>query len=148
MPSMPSAEEEIFELMLSVHSGLSKPFEDYFRGEFTSLELNALCALCAGGPFTTTELAGILHIPRQQMSRTVEKLYERGCIERGECEEDRRKLLITVSPRTAESIRACRRRFEQEVRESLRGSGGAEYRKFLTAAEIVNRMLMRIPKKN
>lgn len=148
MPSIPSAEEEIFELMLSVHSGLSKRFEDYFRGEFTSLELNTLCVLCAGGPFTTTKLAEILHIPRQQMSRTVEKLYERGCIERGGCEEDRRKLLITVSPRTAENIRACRHRFAQEVREALRGCGSTEYQKFLTAAEVVNRMLTRIPKKS
>ena len=144
---MPSAEEEIFDPMLSVHRGLSKPFEDYFRGEFTSLELNALCALCAGGPFTMTELAAILHIPRQQMSRTVEKLYERGCIERVGCPDDRRKLLISVSARTAESIRACRRKFTQEVGDALRDSNGGEYRKFLIAAEVVNRMLMKMPKK-
>lgn len=143
---MPSADEDIFELMVSVQSGLSKPFENYFRGKFTSLELNALCVLYAGGSLTLTELASVLRVPRQQMSRTVEKLYERGCVERGGCPGDRRKLLISVSERTAESIRECRLRFTQEVGTALRNSGGDEYRKFLSAAEIVYRTLMKMPK--
>lgn len=143
---MPNAEKDIFNLMLSVRHRLSRPFEDCFRGEFTSLELNVLCALCAVGPLTATELAAALHIPRQQVSRTAERLYERGCIVRTGCPEDRRKLLISVSAGTAERIRACGKKIALEVCSAL-GASDEEYVRFLLAAEAVSRALARMPQK-
>lgn len=138
-------EENIFTLMLYVHRKLSKPFEGYFHGEFTSLQLNALCLLCACGPVTVSELARGLHVPRQQISRLVEKLYEDGRVVRRLDSADRRRVLISVSDETARHIGAGRERFLRSLRTDLGKIDVRDYREFQAAVEIINRVLTQIP---
>lgn len=141
------ADEDIFHFLVFVHRALAKPFEDYFKGKFTSLQLNALCVLCASGPMTMSELAASLHTPRQQMSRMIEKLYEDGHIIRGLDSSDRRKIRISVSEATAKYINEGRRKFDNALKSVMEGLSEEDYRDFNAAVRIVNRILTKIPQK-
>ncbi|MBW7571727.1 MarR family winged helix-turn-helix transcriptional regulator [Caproiciproducens faecalis] len=142
------ADDDIFHFLVFVHRTLAKPFEDHFRGKFTSLQLNALCVLCAGEPMTMSELAASLHTPRQQMSRMIEKLYEEGHIVRSLDKRDRRKIRISVSEATAKEIRDGREEFDKALKLAMEGFSEAEYRDFNAAVRIVNRILTKIPQKD
>nr|WP_319487555.1 MarR family transcriptional regulator [uncultured Caproiciproducens sp.] len=141
------ADEDIFHFLVFVHRKLTKPFEDCFKGKFTSLQLNALCILCASGPMTMSELAASLHMPRQQMSRMIEKLYEDGHIVRGLDSNDRRKIRISVSEATAKDINKGRERFDKALKSVMDGFNAADYGDFNAAVRIVNRILTKIPQK-
>ena len=140
--------EDILHLILCVNGKLEKPFEDFFRGEFTTLQLNVLCTLYTGGPTTVSELAAGLHAPRQQISKLVEKLYEDGRILRCHDTRDRRKVLIAVSENTARHISARREKFLQSLNEALQNSCREECGDFQAAVETINRVLAKIPLSN
>lgn len=138
-------DEDIFNFIVSVHRRLEKPFEDYFKDKFTSLQLNALCILCTSGEMTMSELAASLHTPRQQMSRLIEKLYEDGHIVRKFDQSDRRKICISVSEETAKYIGSCRQKFVSALKNEFEGVDTADYGDFNTAVRIVNRILTKFP---
>ena len=121
-------DDDIFNFMVFVYRKLSKPFEDYFKGQFTSLQINALCVLCAAGPMTMSELAASLHCPPQQMSKMIEKLYEEGHIVRSFDCVDRRKVHISVSDETAKCINRGRKKFKQFFIQSIFFDNGLQSR--------------------
>lgn len=138
-------DEDIFNFMFFVYRKLSKPFEDYFKGEFTSLQLNALCILCTDGPTTMGGLAASLHTPPQQMSRMIEKLYEEGHIVRRNDPTDRRKVLISVSDSTAKMILKGREKFVLSVKNVIQGLNEEDYGEFRAAVKAINRILTNFP---
>ncbi len=147
MTDSPSAQkdEEIFNFMVFVHRKLSKPFEDYFKGRFTSLQINALCILCTSGPMTMGELAACLHTPPQQMSRMIEKLYEEGHIVRSCDPGDRRKIRISVSEDTARYIIRGREWFADSLRTFMDTLDENDCEEFKSAVRSVTRILTKIP---
>ncbi|QEY33636.1 MarR family transcriptional regulator [Caproiciproducens galactitolivorans] len=141
------ADEDVFHFMLFVHRALEKPFEEYFKGKFTTLQLNALCTLCANGPMTMSDLAASLHTPRQQMSKLIEKLYEDGYIVRSLDQNDRRKIRIAISEETAICINEGRKKFDKFIKSYLKGLDEADYKDFSYAIRIVNRILTKFPQR-
>jgi DNA-binding MarR family transcriptional regulator len=138
-------DEEIFNLMVFVYRKLSKPFEDYFKGRFTSLQINALCILCTSGPMTMGELAACLHTPPQQMSRMIEKLYEEGHIVRSYDPSDRRKIRISVSEDTARYIVRGKECFANSLRTFMDTLDEKDCEEFKSAVHSVTRILTKIP---
>ena len=130
--------EEVFRFMVYVYRRLRKPFEDSFRTKFTSLQLNALCTLFVGGPRTMTELSGIMRIPKQQMTKLVEKLVEEGHIVRAYDSADRRKILISVSEGTAKEISRGWASFQKEISEKLEQFSQSDYDEFIGAVRVIN----------
>jgi DNA-binding MarR family transcriptional regulator len=134
----------LFAFMLYVNETLEKPFADCFRGEFTVLQLNVLCMLCTQGPMTVTELAALLHAPRQQISKLVEKLDEEGRIIRNPDRSDRRRVLISVEENTFRYIHAKREVFLKLFHRSMERMDGKEFSDFLAAVETINSVLTKI----
>ena len=140
-------DEDIFNFMVFVYRKLSKPFEDYFKGKFTSLQLNILSILCTGGPMTMSELSASLHCPPQQMSRMIEKLYEEGHIVRSFDCSDRRKTYISVSDDTARYINRGREKFVNSLKTVMKEYDEKDYAEFKIAIQSINRILTKIPQK-
>ncbi len=140
-----SKDEDIFNLMVFVYRKLAKPFEDCFKGEFTSLQLNALCILCTDGPTTMSNLAASLHATPQQMSKMVEKLYEEGHIVRSTDPCDRRKICISVSDTTAKRILGGREKFVASLKNTIQEFNKEDDEDFQTAIHLVNRILTKFP---
>jgi DNA-binding MarR family transcriptional regulator len=140
-----SKDEEVFNFMVFVYRKLAKPFEDYFKGEFTSLQINALSILCTSGPMTMSELSASLHCPPQQMSRMIEKLYEEGHIVRSFDRKDRRKIHISVSDGTAKYINCGREKFVNSLSTVIKGFDESDYEDFRNAVQSINRILTKFP---
>jgi len=140
-------DEEVFNFMVFVYCRLAKPFEDYFKGEFTSLQINMLFVLCASGPMTMSELAASLHCPPQQMSKMVENLYEKGHLVRSFDCIDRRKIHISVSDDTAKHIRLGRNKFVKSLKTAIKGFDENDYENFKLAVQGINRILTKFPQK-
>ncbi len=138
-------DEDIFHFMVFVYHKLSKPFEDYFKDEFTSAQIHALFVLSTSGPMTMSELAAALHCPPQQMSRMIEKLYEQGDIVRSFDASDRRKIHISVSQETAQYIKYGREKFVGSFNAVLKSFDERDYEEFKSSIRTVNRILNKIP---
>lgn len=138
--------EDIFSFLVLVHRKMSRPLGDFFKDEFTTLQFNLLCVLHAYGTMTMTELAKIMHTPKQQMSKMIDRLVEEGHIIRTADAEDRRCIRISVSNETSKYIAVRRNRFLKLLEDHLRRSGDDDYDEFFQSVRSINRILRKFPK--
>jgi len=76
-----------------VKSGVGKAF-----GEFSFAQMRALKFVKTRGQVSITELAELLNVSAPSASTMVERLVERGVLVREPDPEDRRKVIVTISP--------------------------------------------------
>ena len=57
--------------------------------------------LAASGSMTMTEASAKLHITKPAVTHLVDRLEEKGCLERCDCKEDRRAYLLSLKPKGA-----------------------------------------------
>ena len=83
----------------SWHTRLVRPFKEKLSSEMSLETYYCLETLKACGTATMTELAHQLKVPKQQVTKLVDKLAEHQFIERIGKEDDRRAVLIRLTPR-------------------------------------------------
>ena len=76
-----------------VKSGIGKAF-----GEFSFAQIRAIKFVKAKGQVSITELAELLQVSAPSASTMVERLVEKGVLVREPDPEDRRKVIVTISP--------------------------------------------------
>ena len=74
-------------------AGVGKAF-----GEFSFAQMRALKFVKAKGQVSITELANLLQVSAPSASTMVERLVERGVLVRKPDPDDRRRVIVTVSP--------------------------------------------------
>lgn len=84
-------------VMPNWHSKLVRPFRDTLNGEMSLETYYCLETLKMQGTATMTELARQLRVPKQQVTKLVDKLSESGFVERVSNEEDRRVTWIRLT---------------------------------------------------
>lgn len=80
------------------HSKLVRPFKDMLQKEMSLETYYCLQTLRRYGMTTMTELAQQLKVPKQQVTKLVDKLSQHQFIERVYNEEDRRAIWIRLTP--------------------------------------------------
>lgn len=88
--------------ILSSHASLHEGTEGAL--EISGPQLFALLVLRERGSVTITELAQILEVSPPSASAMVDRLVEKGILTREHSREDRRKVLVEVSPAAAEKL--------------------------------------------
>lgn len=81
------------------HSKLVKPFKDTLNGEMSLETYYCLETLKVQGTATMTGLARQMKVPKQQMTKLVDRLWESGFVERIHNEQDRRVTWIRLTPK-------------------------------------------------
>ena len=76
-----------------VKSGIGKAF-----GEFSFAQIRAIKFVKAKGQVSITKLAELLQVSAPSASTMVERLVEKGVLVREPDPEDRRKVIVTISP--------------------------------------------------
>jgi len=76
-----------------VKSGIGKAF-----GEFSFAQIRAIKFVKTKGQVSITELAELLQVSAPSASTMVERLVEKGVLVRETNPEDRRKVIVTISP--------------------------------------------------
>lgn len=101
MKSEKIAEKFVKNLLLILpgwHSKLVRPFKNMLNREMSLETYYCLQTLKVSGMTTMTELAQKLKIPKQQVTKLVDKLSQHQFIERVYREEDRRSIWIRLTP--------------------------------------------------
>ncbi len=73
-------------------------------GDLSMAQVNTLMIIRKRGPMSLTELAGALCVSPPSASAMVERLVDKGLVEREQSPEDRRRVVIRVSPGALKEI--------------------------------------------
>lgn len=80
------------------HSRLVRPFKDTLDKEMSLETYYCLETLRASGTVTMTELAHQLRVPKQQVTKLIDKLSQHQFVERVYKQDDRRAIWIQLTP--------------------------------------------------
>jgi DNA-binding MarR family transcriptional regulator len=87
------------------HAGnVTKDMKSDLYGEPTLSQLQVLMVADEHGPVTIKDLAETLGVSSPSVSAMVEKLVEKNILKREHSREDRRKVIVSISPEAAEHI--------------------------------------------
>lgn len=78
------------------------------------------------GRLSQQELADMLDLDKVAMTRALDHLGDKGYIERCDCEGDRRKYLIKLTPKARPAVKAIRKAYEELNAEALKGLNRTE----------------------
>lgn len=93
--------QNLLHVLPNWHSKLVRPFKDTLNKEMSLETYYCLETLKMYGTVTMTELARQLKVPKQQVTKLVDKLYEYQFIERVFKADDRRVTWIRLTPKAA-----------------------------------------------
>jgi len=81
----------------------------------TPPQMHTLMAIRVHGSLTVKGLAGAMHVSAPSASAMVERLVELGAVTREQNHEDRREVLVQLTPKAAETLE----RLDEHIMESL-----------------------------
>lgn len=73
-------------------------------GDLSMAQVNTLLIIRGRGPMSLTELAAQLGVSAPSASAMVERLVEKGLVSRDQSPEDRRRVVIRISPKALKEI--------------------------------------------
>lgn len=85
----------------------------------------------SNGKLSQQELADRLNLDKVAMTRALDHLGEKGYVERCDCEGDRRKYLIKLTPKARPAVKAIRKAYEELNEEAMKGLKKADRAVFL-----------------
>lgn len=84
-----------------------------------------------GGKLSQQELADRLNLDKVAMTRALDHLGEKGYVERCDCEGDRRKYLIKLTPKARPAVKAIRKAYDELNEEAMKGMKKADRALFM-----------------
>lgn len=99
-----------------------------------------LGALDREGPATTAALAAAQHVRPQSMAQTLAEMEAEGLVARRPDPDDRRQVLIELTPAGRERLRADRRRREGWLAEAMSELSEAEQQTLIAAVPLLERL--------
>lgn len=103
--------EHLFLAIPLLHDHLIKPVESTMRYELSPMQFYTLVLLLREGCMNMTELSGYFGIPKQQMTKIINRLVEMGAVVRRDSPTDRRLVQICAS----EHAKDCVEKHREEV---------------------------------
>lgn len=85
----------------------------------------------SNGKLSQQDLADRLNLDKVAMTRALDHLDEKGYVERCDCEGDRRKYLIKLTPKARPAVKAIRKAYEELNEEAMKGLKKADRTVFL-----------------
>ena len=113
---------KLLQVMPDWHSRLVRPFKEMLNGEMSLETYYCLQTLRMRGLATMTELAHELKVPKQQVTKLLDKLCECEFVERVQHAEDRRSVCIRLTPKAVtylDSYYTKNRAFIESLEEQL-----------------------------
>ena len=107
METEKTAEKFVQNLLLVMpvwNSKLVRPFKDSLNGERSLETYYCLETLKSLGVVTMTELAQHLKVPKQQVTKLVDNLYQYQFVERAHVEDDRRRISIRLTAKAVDYL--------------------------------------------
>lgn len=138
---------DFIEMLVLIH-------RQFYRGMTTPVPLNqfaVLMVLRVEEPASPKFIGDILHISKQQMTSITEKLYQNGFITRATDPDDRRRLLISLTPAGMQVLENQNDFVRQRFLKSLKGLAEEEQaelaRSITTLSHYIEKMQGRAEKR-
>lgn len=109
--------------------------------ELTLPQLEMIKIVRGRGQVSMSELSGLLKVSPPSASTMVERMVEKGLLERKQSVEDRRKVVVTISPEAIEDIQGIEDAILQSFVELLEKVGPETARKWCDVLEQVKVVL-------
>ena len=131
-------------VMPSWHSRLVRPFKESLNREMTLETYYCLETLRACKMMTMTELARQLKIPKQQVTKLIDKLSEHNYIERIHSTEDRRSVWIHLTPDAIEYLDNYYKKNQTFIRSLEEQLTSEELQRLNEAVEVLAEILPKL----
>jgi len=102
-------------------------------------DFRALHVLSLSRGMTAGDLARALHVTTGATTRVIDSLVKAGHARRDWDPEDRRRILVTVTPEAREALEGARRGLEADLRSALEGYGLQELESISRFLELLRR---------
>ncbi len=97
--------ERIFDCLPVIHESFVRSYERSENSVFTQLQAKAVSMLAADGPLPMHEIARRMQMSKQQLTRFIDTLVQRGSLERYSKPADRRTIYIKVTESGNEELK-------------------------------------------
>lgn len=121
-------------------SRLTRLLASFGSRELSRTESGLLITLL-DGPRRVTELAETEALAQPSVTRLVDRLEERGLVERARAAEDGRVVLVAISPQGREKIDALRTQVRGLMRETVEELSDAQLAELVAATETLGRLI-------
>lgn len=138
-------ERELFLTVPLLHDRLIKPFEGLLRQGFSPMQFYTLVLLRRKTSMAMTELAANFHIPKQQMTRIVNRLAELELVQRTGDPGDRRRICVCLTQRGQDALEHCRSLLGEHLRSWMDTLAPAEQQELTQSAQTLRRLLSKLP---
>jgi len=129
---------------LLVMEKIVKQLEKTYKKDLAYSEFYALSIVNYFGDMSMSSLAKIFGMQKQQATRVVNRLVQKGYVQRTNDDTDRRIVLVRLTSKARSYFRDYTAKTRKEITESLSGFSEAEIREFQAVIERINRMMMKI----
>lgn len=134
----PTAMDELAFLLEEVPRSLRRRFDERVRAHgLNRTQWRILAYLLRDEGLTQTELGRCLELERMTIGLTLDKMEEKGLVERRRCQSDRRIRRVYTKPEARELIAPLRRQADAIYKELLRGIDGENLRNLRSTLEMM-----------
>jgi DNA-binding MarR family transcriptional regulator len=139
-----NSEIELMELLHRINKEIAKRLTPIFREKKLSVaELSVLMRMNRQPVCRATELAAMIGVPTSTVTGILDRLENRGLLERSQDPDDRRSVQITATQNTEEFVTALKRPMEDLLRTAFRSMPASRTRRLVQDLKAVLEVLER-----
>ena len=120
---------------------ISKPYAAYYKKyyDLTPNQMSAIWYLLHSGTMTMSQFASTLYMSKQQATQHIEQLVQKGLVERGYQENNRRVINIFVTEKGKNIVEDIKQKYTDTFLEELNKFTETERDELLGAIEVLNK---------
>jgi DNA-binding MarR family transcriptional regulator len=138
---------DMMSLMPIFHDKLLKPSEMLLMDEMSRMQFFTLGILKDEGVMTMTELAHKMSMPKQQLTKIINHLFEIGLVERIHDKTDRRVIKVAITKQTQTYMRQCMVKLSVFLEENISKLDEEDINDLQKAAATFYRLLPKLGQK-
>ena len=136
--------QNLLEVLPDWHARLVRPFKETLEHEMSLETYYCLQTLKTNGTMTMTQLAGQLKVPKQQVTKLIDRLSAYQFVERINNEKDRRSIQIRLTHRAVSYLDGYYLKNTAFIRRLEEQLTGEELSQLNSALELLSRLLPKL----
>lgn len=136
-------EEILLSFLFLSYESLGKKFEDFFKANYQLMPsyTHLLCYLKYYRIMSMSQLASIMNVSRQTMTKMIDSLSESGMVKRSYNAKDRRAVFVEPTEFALKMIDIGERRFISHMQNTVAKMSSSDQREVLDAIKLVSKFL-------
>jgi len=126
----------------------ARPLEAKSESKTNVVRYHILKCLERCGPHHPTKISASLNVKKNTLSELLDRMVRDGLVLRGHAPDDRRKVLLRITPRGRVAIKEFEKALMRNIKDFLERLDGADRRDIVRAIESLVRILARHDKKS